>query len=141
MTKIVGGMKVAASRLARGMVSSANPGIYSKTYPEGSDPLESYTGDYIASDERCYWKQLKIAYGRLWGNIGCVQIPHHGSNGNFNDEFLTMSAYNVISAGFGNVYRHPSNAVLAKYRARHKFPFVVTQSQASGFGTVITTWQ
>jgi len=100
-----------------------------------------YTGDYIASDERCYWKQLKIAYGRLWGNIGCVQIPHHGSNGNFNDEFLTMSAYNVISAGFGNVYRHPSNAVLAKYRARHKFPFVVTQSQASGFGTVITTWQ
>ena len=100
-----------------------------------------YTGDYIASEERCYWKQLKIAYCRHWGNIGCVQIPHHGSNGNFNDEFLTMSAYNVISAGFGNIYRHPSNAVLAKYRARHKFPFVVTQSQASGFGTVITTWQ
>lgn len=98
-----------------------------------------YTGDYIASEERCYWKQLKMAYGRHWGNIGCVQIPHHGSNGNFNDEFLTMSAYNVISAGFGNMYRHPSNSVLAKYRARHKFPFVVTQSQASGFGTVITT--
>ena len=97
-----------------------------------------YTGDYIASEERCYWKQLKMAYGRYWGNIGCVQIPHHGSNGNFNDEFLTMSAYNVISAGFGNMYRHPSNSVLAKYRARHKFPFVVTQSQASGFGTVIT---
>ena len=36
--KTVGGMKVAASRLARGMVSSANPGIYSKTYPEGSYP-------------------------------------------------------------------------------------------------------
>ena len=97
-----------------------------------------YTGDYIASEERCY-NQLKMAYGRHWGNIGCVQIPHHGSNGNFNDEFLTMSAYNVISAGFGNMYRHPSNSVLAKYRARHKFPFVVTQSQASGFGTVITT--
>lgn len=97
-----------------------------------------YTGDYIASEERCYWKQLKMAYGRYWGNIGCVQIPHHGSNGNFNDEFLTMSAYNVISAGFGNMYRHPSNSVLAKYRAGHKFPFVVTQSQASGFGTVIT---
>lgn len=97
-----------------------------------------YTGDYIASKERCYWKQLKMAYGRHWGNIGCVQIPHHGSNGNFNDEFLTMSAYNVISAGFGNMYHHPSNSVLAKYRAGHKFPFVVTQSQASGFGTVIT---
>ena len=40
MMKIVGGMKVAASRLARGMVSSANPGIYSKTYSEGSDPFD-----------------------------------------------------------------------------------------------------
>ena len=43
MMKIVGGMKVAASRLARGMVSSANPGIYSKTYPEGSDPFDLVT--------------------------------------------------------------------------------------------------
>ena len=98
-----------------------------------------YTGDYIASKDRCYWKQLKTAYGRYWGNIGCVQIPHHGSGVNFNDEFLTMSAYNVISAGFGNMYHHPSNAVLTKYWVRHKFPFVVTQSQASGFSTVITT--
>ena len=42
--KRVGGMKVAASRLARGVVSSANPGIYSKTYPEGSDPFELWVG-------------------------------------------------------------------------------------------------
>ena len=50
-----------------------------------------------------------------------------------------MSAYNVISAGFGNMYHHPSNTVLVKYLARQKFPFVVTQNQASGFGTVIRT--
>ena len=37
MMKSVEEMKVAASRLARGVVPSANPGIYSKTYPEGSD--------------------------------------------------------------------------------------------------------
>ena len=41
MMKRVVGIKVAASRLARGVVSSANPGIYSKTYPEGSDPFDS----------------------------------------------------------------------------------------------------
>ena len=98
-----------------------------------------YTGDFIASEDRCYWKHLKAVYGRHWKSIGCIQIPHHGSNGNFNDEFLTMPAYNVITAGFGNMYHHPSNAVLAKYRVRHKFPFVVTQSQASGFSTVIAT--
>ena len=39
-------MKVAASRLARGVVSSANPGIYSKTYTEGSDPFELMEGRY-----------------------------------------------------------------------------------------------
>ena len=40
MMKIVGGMNVAARRLAKGVVSSANPGIYSKTYTEGSDPFD-----------------------------------------------------------------------------------------------------
>ena len=40
MMKIVGGMNVAARRLAKGVVSSANPSIYSKTYTEGSDPFD-----------------------------------------------------------------------------------------------------
>ena len=37
--KIVEGMKVAASRFVIGWESIANPDIYSKTYPEGSDPF------------------------------------------------------------------------------------------------------
>ena len=40
MMKMVEGMNVAARRLAKGVVSSANPSIYSKTYMEGSDPFE-----------------------------------------------------------------------------------------------------
>ena len=49
MMKIVGGMKVAASRLARGMVSSANPDIHSKTYSEGSDPFDLRLFQVVAS--------------------------------------------------------------------------------------------
>lgn len=98
-----------------------------------------YTGDFVASEDRCYWTQLKMAYGWCWNNIGCVQIPHHGSKCNFNDEFLTMPAYNVISAGFGNIYRHPSSLVLSKYLLRHTFPFIVTQEPTSGFKTVVQT--
>ena len=46
--KSVEGMKVAASRLARGVVSSANPGIYSKTYTEEPDPFKhSFTVSMI----------------------------------------------------------------------------------------------
>lgn len=69
--------------------------------------------------------------------IGCVQIPHHGSEYNFNNAFLQMDAYSVISAGLGNPYRHPSNTVLAKYRQRNQFPFVVTQDPRSLFCTTV----
>lgn len=54
MMKIVGGMKVAASRLARGMVSSANPGIYSKTYPEGSFDSGGFKGaEILTANSTC----------------------------------------------------------------------------------------
>ena len=39
MMKSVEEMKVAASRFVIGWESIANPDIYSKTYPEGSDPF------------------------------------------------------------------------------------------------------
>jgi hypothetical protein len=44
MMKMVEGMNVAARRLAKGVVSSANPSIYSKTYAEGSDHFDLRNG-------------------------------------------------------------------------------------------------
>lgn len=63
MMKSVGGMKVAASRLARGMVSSANPGIYSKTYPEGSDPFD------LSRYQQMIFGTLPDVRGVLWWMI------------------------------------------------------------------------
>lgn len=96
-----------------------------------------YTGDFIAAESKPYWDELKKAYCRFWPWIGCVQIPHHGAISNFNKDFLSMTAYNVISAGFGNMYRHPSNAVLSQYWSKQSFPFVVTQNPASMFSTTV----
>ena len=89
-----------------------------------------YTGDFEASNLR-YWNQLKSAYNDSWGNIGCVQVPHHGSPHSFNDAILTMEAYHVISAGFGNNHHHPSRQIIGKFQRKNIFPFVVTQDPRS----------
>ena len=95
-----------------------------------------YTGDFNASKTKD-WKQMKSAYEPIWNDIGCVQIPHHGSRYGFNDEFVKMNAYNVISVGLGNQYCHPSKSVLMKYQSKKYFPFIVTQYPNSLFLSVI----
>ena len=88
-----------------------------------------YTGDYDAlGDDK--WNSLANAYRNHWDDIGCVQIPHHGSKYNFNDKFLQMCALNVMSVGLGNKHHHPSVDVLAKYQ-EYEFPFIVTQEPRS----------
>ena len=89
-----------------------------------------YTGDFEAANLKC-WNQLHSAYNDSWRNVGCVQIPHHGSPHSFNDAFLTLEAYHVISAGLGNNHHHPSRYVLWKYQRRNIVPFVVTQDPRS----------
>lgn len=97
-----------------------------------------YTGDYNASGSE-EWKTLKEHYQRYWDLIGCIQIPHHGSQHNFNDEFCKHDAYFVISAGLGNQYKHPSADVLAKLYEKGPFPAVVTQDPFSTFETLVAS--
>lgn len=89
-----------------------------------------YTGDFDAANSKC-WNQLHLAYNESWRNVGCVQVPHHGSRYSFNDAILTMEAYHVISAGLGNNHHHPSRHILGEYQRRNIVPFVVTQDPRS----------
>lgn len=94
-----------------------------------------YTGDCDAKD---HWDNL---YGGLtleeWQTIGCIQIPHHGSERSFNEKFLDNNPFpgpatcHVISAGLGNGYKHPSESVIKMYNQRRCFPIVVTQDPGS----------
>ena len=93
-----------------------------------------YTGDFNASNIK-YWLQMKSAYKDNWKRIGCVQVPHHGSQYSFNDGILNKETYHVISAGLGNHHHHPSGRVLGKYQRSNIFPFVVTQDPRSMFCT------
>lgn len=52
-----------------------------------------YTGDYNAKK---YITELYNFYIRLWGNIKVVQIPHHGSINNFDDQLIIHDATHVI---------------------------------------------
>lgn len=68
-----------------------------------------YTGDYMALPSE-YSATLKTAYNTYWDDIGCVQIPHHGSDKNFSSDLLDLDAYFVLSAKDGDA-KHPGSYV------------------------------
>ena len=48
-----------------------------------------YTGDYDASGNE-KWDRLKNAYKNYWDEAGVIQLPHHGSQNNFNAKFIKI---------------------------------------------------
>lgn len=54
-----------------------------------------YTGDYNAHS---YMNDLNAAYGHLLSHSEIIQIPHHGSIYNFNEDICQPEAEHVISA-------------------------------------------
>jgi len=89
-----------------------------------------YIGDYEANG-KCKWFELKNAYLKYWDYIGCIQIPHHGSYRNYNQEFSLLDAYFVISAGLKNRWRHPSGSVIKDLFLKNKYPLIVTEQHNS----------
>ncbi len=86
-----------------------------------------YTGDFKANK---YWNQLESEFKTEWATIGCIQVPHHGSKYNYNNMFLVMSPWHVVSAGKRNKSRHPHKVVRENYKDRCPL-FVVTEDRSS----------
>lgn len=73
-----------------------------------------FTGDYDATKQ---WDELYRAYQKYWNEIGCVQIPHHGSKAGFHEHFLDMKdTIYFTSVGQKNAYGHPSKEVLSCFK-------------------------
>lgn len=107
---------------------------YSAYLPSGC----LYTGDYDASGAH-KWKELEGAYKHYFDNIGCLQIPHHGSRYNFNIKFLhfpNCEQY-IASAGYCNRYRHPHSSVVRDILAYGKHPIIVNEHPGSAFHLVV----
>lgn len=89
-----------------------------------------YLGDYDASGVQ-KWNDLQDAYKDYWRQIGCVQVPHHGSRHNYNTELAELDVYYVISAGRSNRYHHPHSLVIKDLLFHERHPYIVTENQAS----------
>lgn len=89
-----------------------------------------YTGDYNTSTSEP-WAALKKAYERRWTQIGCLQVPHHGSIQSFNRELINLSAVFVASMGSDNRYDHPSPDVEKEFNLVNKKLLHVTENLTS----------
>lgn len=116
-----------------------NPFVMRCCYDCGSSISSGclYMGDFDARSEKNY-QSLVDSYKNVWGQIGIIQLPHHGSESNFNVDLLTKSAFFVISAGYKNKYRHPHVKVL-KELILHKRLFAwITEDVGSIMQSLIT---
>ena len=92
-------------------------------------PLQKYgsilTGDFPETIKHTITDSLGLKGKQL-----VFQIPHHGSKYNYNNEFLTMSPWHIVSAGRRSRFRHPHKEVCDKYNRRCPL-IVVTEDMRS----------
>lgn len=89
-----------------------------------------YTGDYDASKDITF-DELRDNYHLYWQNIGCIQIPHHGSIYSYNTGFSELDSFIVISAGQNNKFCHPHSFVINDLLLNYHNPLVVTEKPDS----------
>lgn len=84
-----------------------------------------YTGDSDCEIDE--WK--KELYHDVWGNIGTIQLPHHGSLKSFDVKKNNIDEvyYFPVSCGSTNMFGHPSGKVLSYLLARDGRPQIVTE--------------
>jgi hypothetical protein len=90
-----------------------------------------YFGDYEASGAR-KWSQFNNFYQNFWDKVGTVQIPHHGSRHNYNDEInMGNPKFSIISSGYSNRYRHPHGSTLRRIMQSGSYPMLVNEKAGS----------
>lgn len=88
-----------------------------------------YTGDYEAKDATAY-AELKKFYMRhgCWTGVGCVQLPHHGSRHNYNQDFDVKGRCYAASFGLGNRNHHPGRDVVVRLLKNNRKVILSTES-------------
>ena len=77
-----------------GVITKQNINDYSMTlYSQNIYSRSLFLGDYNA---RKYCNELVNYYRKYWGDITCLQIPHHGSIDSFNNNLLLCGADDFI---------------------------------------------
>ena len=84
-----------------------------------------YFGDFDIKNNTLLWERLKRVYNL--GEIGTVQVAHHGAKGNWRKEMgLGDPRHYVVSTGSTNGHHHPRYWVLQDIWDNGHRPYVVT---------------
>ena len=90
-----------------------------------------YFGDYEANGAK-KWKELYNKYEIYWSSIGTVQIPHHGSQWNYNRMINQIKPMiSIISAGYSNRYKHPHSSTIRNVIVDGGWPLIVNENTGS----------
>lgn len=85
-----------------------------------------YMGDYEA---KTHFDDLKRFYDDYWKCIGILQVPHHGSEKNFNAGLYTPEKICIISVGETDKYDHPDKLTLDGIIENRDIPIIITENQ------------
>ena len=136
--KVSGDLNSNSMTLYSGMynkgIISVSQGVNKKNYCLPCCRMDNvgclYTGDYDASKVDTF-KDLKEKYKYYWYSIKFIQVPHHGSEKNFNSGFLEFDKYFVISVGLKSRYKHPSVQVISEILLSGGNLLIVTEDSRS----------
>ena len=83
---------------------------------------------------------IYLNLGDVRHNIGTIQVPHHGSEKNFNDDILWYRYPKLCFASFGmqNKYGHPSYKVVAEVEMHNHFVGVTEDRNSALVETIIS---
>lgn len=85
-----------------------------------------YMGDFIALGARL--NSIMLFYKQEWKNIGILQVPHHGSEKNSNDDLYSdRERLCIISADSTDKYQHPDQPVLDAIIRNNSVPILVSE--------------
>lgn len=89
-----------------------------------------YTGDYDMTSQSVM-DELGKKYEKYWNKILLMQIPHHGSQKNYNSLLVKRGGIYIISAGTVNSFKHPSGSVIRDICIQGGHPVVITEIEES----------
>lgn len=92
-----------------------------------------YLGDYN-SKGNSKMKELKEKYNEYFSSISTIQIPHHGSNHNYNKDLnFKPNILSVISAGINNQFKHPHENTIKEITIQKGIVILVTEESETKF--------
>lgn len=89
-----------------------------------------YMGDFEAKKEESCSRLLSY-YKPYFQKVGLIQVPHHGSEHNFNNDLYERQKICIISAGEQDKYGHPDECTLTGICNNGSIPLLVTENPKS----------